>query len=194
MFVSLIPVLSVLYQRFHCISLSLSLSLSLSSLSLSLTHTHTHTHTFSLFPPPPPPPLPDPHTQYQLVPQPPPRVKCVSVNDQLIIEDQVQRVILSGNISPSDYVTGVVMGFYGKELRNGSFEVEDVCFPEMPEQEEIVAMETDEEDKYVGSFPLSLSVSLCLSLSLSLSLLFSLSLSTHPSLPLPQICCSCVWS
>ena len=46
-------------------------------------------------------------------------------------------------------MTGVVIGLYGRELRNGCFEVEDHCFAEMPEQEENVAMETEEEAKYV---------------------------------------------
>ena len=86
--------------------------------------------------------------QYQLAPQPPPRVKYVGADDQLILEDQVQRVTLCGNISHSDFVTGIVVGLYGRELENGSFEVEDYCFAEMPEQEENVAMETEEEAKY----------------------------------------------
>lgn len=90
---------------------------------------------------------PPPHTQYQLTPQPPPPIKYIGANDQLILEDQVQRVTLCGNISPSDFVTGVVIGLYGRELRNGCFEVEDHCFAEMPEQEENVAMETEEEAK-----------------------------------------------
>ena len=86
------------------------------------------------------------------MPQPPSRVKYIGVNDQLIIEDQVQRVTLCGNISPSDYVTGIVMGFMGREVTNGCFDVEDVCFPELPEQEENVTMETDEtDDKYVNT-------------------------------------------
>ena len=87
------------------------------------------------------------HMQYQLMPQPPPPVKYIGVNDQLILEDQVQRVTLCGNISTSDFVTGIVMGVYGRELRNGCFEVEDHCFAKMPEQEENVAMETEEEAK-----------------------------------------------
>lgn len=89
------------------------------------------------------------HIQHQLVPQPQ-RVKYVGINDQLIIEDQVQRVTLCGEISSNDYVTGIVLGLYGRELRNGCFDVEDVCFAELPEQEDIAAMETEEEDKYVG--------------------------------------------
>lgn len=89
------------------------------------------------------------YIQYQFTPQPPPPVKYVGVNDQLILEDQAQRVTLCGNISPSDFVTGVVIGVYGRELRNGCFDVEDYCFAEIPEQEENVAMETEEDTKYV---------------------------------------------
>lgn len=75
-------------------------------------------------------------------------MKYVGVSDQLVVEDQVQRVTLCGNVSASDYVTGIVLGLYGREMSDGSFDVEDVCFPEMPEQEEIVAMETEEQDRY----------------------------------------------
>ena len=42
------------------------------------------------------------------------------------------------------------MGLCGKQLSNGCFEVEDICFPEMPEQEETVAMDMEEQDKYVS--------------------------------------------
>ena len=41
------------------------------------------------------------------------------------------------------------MGLCGRELSNGCFEVEDVCFSEMPEQEETITMDTDEQDKYM---------------------------------------------
>ncbi len=44
-------------------------------------------------------------------------------------------------------MTGVVVGVYGRELKNGSFEVEEHCFAEMPEQDENIAMETEEESK-----------------------------------------------
>jgi len=39
------------------------------------------------------------------VPQPP-RVKYVGGNDELLLEDQMQRVMLTGNISSKELVTG----------------------------------------------------------------------------------------
>lgn len=43
--------------------------------------------------------------QHHLVPQPP-RVKYVGGNDELLLEDQMQRVMLTGNISSKELVTG----------------------------------------------------------------------------------------
>jgi len=83
---------------------------------------------------------------HHLVPQPP-RVKYVGGNDELLLEDQMQRVMLTGNISSKELVTGIIVGLLGQELHNGCFEVEDVCFAELPEQEEISTMETNGEDK-----------------------------------------------
>jgi len=76
-------------------------------------------------------------------------VKYVGGNDELLLEDQMQRVMLTGNISSKELVTGIIVGLLGQELHNGCFEVEDVCFAELPEQEEISTMETNGEDKYV---------------------------------------------
>ena len=42
---------------------------------------------------------------------------------------------------------GIVVALLGRELRNGSFEVEDHCFAGLPpQQEESETMETDRED------------------------------------------------
>ena len=84
--------------------------------------------------------------QRNLVPQPS-RVKYVGSNDELILEDQMQRVTLTGNISTEEMITGVVAALLGKELRNGCFEVDDYCFAGLPAQEELNAMETDGENK-----------------------------------------------
>ena len=43
--------------------------------------------------------------------------------------------------------TGVVAAVLGKELQNGSIEVEDFCFADLPEQEVWSPMETDGEDR-----------------------------------------------
>ena len=91
------------------------------------------------------PPTP---SQHHLIPQPP-RVKYVGVNDQLILEDQVQRVTLTGNTPSRDLVTGVVMALLGRDLHNGCFNVEDYCFAGGTESvsvdRPVVTMDTDDQ-------------------------------------------------
>ena len=43
--------------------------------------------------------------QHHLAPQPA-RLKYVGTNDELLLEDQMQRITLTGNISPKELVTG----------------------------------------------------------------------------------------
>ena len=104
------------------------------------------------------------------MPPQPPRAKYVGSNDELLLEDQTQRLTMCGSVPSNDMVTGterdglnlycwtslfryshlcpgVVAALLGKELRNGSFEVEDYCFAGLPEQEECVTMEMEEKDK-----------------------------------------------
>ena len=45
--------------------------------------------------------------QHHLVP-PPPRAKYIGSNDELILEDQMQRVTLCGNIPSEEMVTGIM--------------------------------------------------------------------------------------
>ena len=52
--------------------------------------------------------------QHHLPPQPA-RLKYVGVNDELLLEDQMQRIKLTGNISPKELVTGGM----GREAREG---------------------------------------------------------------------------
>lgn len=66
--------------------------------------------------------------QYQTVP-PPPRTHYVSDTDELILEDETQRVILNGALDINSIVTGVVVVVYGILQKNGVFQVEDFCFP-----------------------------------------------------------------
>lgn len=53
----------------------------------------------------------------------------VSDSDQLILEDEIQRIRLVGNIDTLGLVTGVVAGLLGVENDEGKFEVDDICFP-----------------------------------------------------------------
>ena len=52
--------------------------------------------------------------QHHLPPQPA-RLKYVGANDELLLEDQMQRIKLTGNISPKELVTGGM----GREAREG---------------------------------------------------------------------------
>ena len=104
------------------------------------------------------------------LPPQPPRSKYIAPSDELILEDQLQRVTLCGDISTEELVTGVcvyvlahththtrththththahthtqglVVAVLGEELDNGKFHVEDHCFVGIPPQE---PMETDQ--------------------------------------------------
>ncbi|KAL0118236.1 hypothetical protein PUN28_009112 [Cardiocondyla obscurior] len=53
-----------------------------------------------------------------------------SVDDKLFLEDETLRVRLVGNhMDVQEVVTGVVCAVLGRELENGTFLVEDWCFP-----------------------------------------------------------------
>ena len=55
--------------------------------------------------------------QHHLAPQPA-RLKYVGTNDELLLEDQMQRITLTGNISPKELVTGEWGGEKGGRDRN----------------------------------------------------------------------------
>ena len=64
--------------------------------------------------------------QHHLAPQPA-RLKYVGTNDELLLEDQMQRITLTGNISPKELVTGEGMrGEGGGRDRNEKFGCSDL--------------------------------------------------------------------
>ncbi|XP_028047859.2 DNA polymerase delta subunit 2 isoform X2 [Monomorium pharaonis] len=66
--------------------------------------------------------------ELQLEPQP--STNYASVNDKLFLEDETLRVRLVGNhLNIQEVVTGLVCAVLGHELDNGTFWVEDWCFP-----------------------------------------------------------------
>jgi len=69
-------------------------------------------------------------------------------NDKLIIEDELQRIFLVGNIDVKTMVTGVVVAVLGKEPDDdrGKFHVEDLCYQDMPPQ---VSRPSIEKDSYI---------------------------------------------
>lgn len=52
----------------------------------------------------------------------------MSENDELVLEDEMQRIKLEGNINVKKMITGIVVALLGFETSDGKFVVEDVCF------------------------------------------------------------------
>ena len=89
--------------------------------------------------------------QHRVLPQPA-RAKYVATSDELIVEDTVSRVVLTGSIAKDELVTGdrwrgdengieydivlslfegIIIGIFGEETNNGLFEVKDHCFADL---------------------------------------------------------------
>ena len=62
----------------------------------------------------------------------PPRRKYIATNDNIILEDEKQRVSLVGSIPVEALVTGVIAAVKGRQLPDGCFQVEDYCFAGIP--------------------------------------------------------------
>lgn len=71
--------------------------------------------------------------EHNLLPQPA-RAKYISEADELILEDELQRIKLEGNIDRDKCVTGSVVAIYGAERNDGKFTVEDFCTADLPPQ------------------------------------------------------------
>eukprot|EP00794_Sanderia_malayensis_P008860 gene8860-9809_t len=58
----------------------------------------------------------------------PPREKFIDETDILVIEDEAQRVPLTGNLPVQPSVSGTVVALLGYEEKDGKFFVEDFCY------------------------------------------------------------------
>ena len=83
-----------------------------------------------------------------ILPQPPP-AKYISEEDELILEDENQRIKCRGNIDKNKLTTGIVCGLYGQEKESGKFHVEAIIYPEAPKQP---ARPKYDDDRYVRTY------------------------------------------
>uniref|UniRef100_A0A3P8PKS4 DNA polymerase delta subunit 2 n=1 Tax=Astatotilapia calliptera TaxID=8154 RepID=A0A3P8PKS4_ASTCA len=80
--------------------------------------------------------------EHNLLPQPP-RAKYIHESDELILEDELQRIKLEGEIDKDKCVTGSVIAVYGAERNDGKFTVEDFCTADLPLQKARPALDSD---------------------------------------------------
>jgi len=83
--------------------------------------------------------------QYQLIPQPE-RVHFTEDGDQLILEDDLQRIRLLGSLDVHSVVTGIVCAVYGVQ-DDGKFIVEKYLFADVASQQSVERPISLDEDQ-----------------------------------------------
>ncbi|XP_037093981.1 DNA polymerase delta subunit 2-like [Pollicipes pollicipes] len=84
--------------------------------------------------------------EHNLMPQPP-RDRFIADSDELVLEDDLARVRLEGDIDPQQYVTGIICAVLGREEVGGKFRVRQIRFPDLPLQQPERPLPT--EDKWL---------------------------------------------
>ena len=66
----------------------------------------------------------------------PEREKFIDDLDELILEDELQRIVLIGNVEVASSLTGIVVAVCGIEHddNRGKFVVDDICYYPLPPQ------------------------------------------------------------
>lgn len=89
--------------------------------------------------------------EHNLMPQPL-REKYADDGDELVIEDESERVTITGNVPVGKIVTGSVVALCGHTTDKGKFHVEEYCFSGLPYQTapNLDQCLTQGEDRYVA--------------------------------------------
>ena len=87
----------------------------------------------------------------------PPRKKYINKTDWLVLEDQAQRIHLTGDIPVDEMLTGVTVALLGYISDSGKFHVGEYCFAgecptvDVTMSNSINNMPDDDSDKYDSS-------------------------------------------